>query len=122
MKKKDLNQFKERLLAQKQQILSKTEKMRSEQLSVDREDLPYEIDQASSELTKAMTLRLNDRERAVLPKIDYALEKIASGEYGVCEACGDDIGISRLEVRPFATLCIKCKEEEEHKEKMYANQ
>jgi DnaK suppressor protein len=121
MKKKDLNRFKERLLDQKRQIIQSSDRVRSEQLNVDREDLPDELDQASSELTKSLMLRLNDRERAVLPKIDKALAKISGGDYGTCEECEGDIGVSRLEVRPFAVLCIKCKEEEEHKEKLYAN-
>ncbi|HBQ21746.1 MAG: conjugal transfer protein TraR [Deltaproteobacteria bacterium GWA2_38_16] len=121
MKKKDLERFKERLLNQKKQILESSMKVRTESLNVSNDDLPDEIDLASAELTKSVMLRLNDRERAILPKITKALELINNGQYGVCEACGDDIGLSRLEVRPFATLCIKCKEEEEHKEKMYAS-
>ena len=121
MKKKDLERFKERLLNQKKQILESSMKVRTESLNVSNDDLPDEIDLAGAELTKSVMLRLNDRERAILPKITKALELINNGQYGVCEACGDDIGLSRLEVRPFATLCIKCKEEEEHKEKMYAS-
>ena len=117
MKKKDLERFKERLLNQKKQILESSMKVRTESLNVSNDDLPDEIDLASAELTKSVMLRLNDRERAILPKITKALELINNGQYGVCEACGDDIGLSRLEVRPFATLCIKCKEEEEKKAK-----
>jgi len=121
MKKKDLQKFKDRLLEQKRQILKSAEKVRSEALNIERDDLPDELDQASSELSKSLVLRLNDREQAVLPKIDKALDKIEKGEFGVCESCDASIGVSRLDVRPFAVLCIKCKEEEEHNEKMYAN-
>ena len=121
MKKKELEKFKERLLAQKKQILESSRKVMSEDLNVSNDDLPDEIDLASAEFTKSVLLRLNDRERAILPKIEKALQRITAGEYGVCEGCGTDIGMNRLEVRPFATLCIKCKEEEEHKEKMYAS-
>lgn len=121
MKKKDLERFKERLEAQKKQIIESSKKVLEQDLNVSKDDLPDEIDLASSELSKSLTLRLNDRERALLPKIEKALQKIASGEYGICEECGEDIGIGRLEVRPFASLCIKCKEEEEHNEKLYAS-
>lgn len=120
MKKKDIEKFRERLLKQKQQILESSEKVRSQGLSVSNDDLPDEIDLASAEFSKSVMLRLNDRERALLPKIEKALKKIDSNEYGICESCEGEIGINRLEVRPFASLCIKCKEEEEHKEKMYA--
>ncbi len=121
MKKKDLEKFKERLLAQKRQILESSQKVLERELNVDRDDLPDELDLATSELSKSLTLRLNDRERAILPKIEKALQKIEAGEYGVCEDCGGEIGVGRLEVRPFASLCIKCKEEEERTEKMYAS-
>lgn len=121
MKKKDLDQFKERLLSQKKQILESSKKVLEQDLNVSRDDLPDEIDLASAELSKSLMLRLNDRERALLPKIEKALQKIESGEYGICESCGGEIGTARLEVRPFASLCIKCKEEEEHNEKLYAS-
>ena len=121
MKKKDLEKFKERLLAQKKQIVESSQKVLERELNVDRDDLPDELDLATSELSKSLMLRLNDRERAILPKIEKALQRIEAGEYGVCEDCGGEIGVSRLEVRPFASLCIKCKEEEERTEKMYAS-
>jgi len=40
--------------------------------------------------------------------IQAALERIAEGTYGVCAACGEEIGESRLEVVPEATRCVKC--------------
>lgn len=121
MKKKDLARFKERLLSQKQQILDSAAKVRVDELNVSRDDLADQVDMASAELNQSLLLRLKDRERAVMPKIDKALDLIEQGEYGVCESCDGAIGINRLEVRPFAVLCIKCKEEEEHNEKMFAS-
>lgn len=121
MKKKDLDKFKERLLSQKRQIIESGKKVLAQELNVSRDDLPDEVDLASTDLTQSLMLRLKDRERALLPKIEKALTKIEKGEYGVCESCGEEIGVSRLEVRPFAVLCIKCKEEEEHNEKMFAS-
>lgn len=121
MKKKDLERFKERLLEQKRQIIEGGKKLLAQELNVSRDDLPDEIDLATTDLSQSLMIRLKDRERAVIPKIEKALQKIEKGEYGVCEFCGEEIGVSRLEVRPFAVLCIKCKEEEEHNEKMFAS-
>lgn len=121
MKKKDLERFKERLLSQKRQIVDSGKKVLAQELNVSRDDLPDEVDLATADLTQSLTLRLKDRERSLLPKIEKALTKIEKGEYGICESCGEEIGVSRLEVRPFAVLCIKCKEEEEHNEKMFAS-
>jgi len=54
----------------------------------------------------------------LLKKIDDALSRIDNKTFGVCEECGEEIGVNRLKVRPVATLCIACKEEQEKKEKM----
>ena len=86
------------------------------------DDLPDEVDLASSESDQSMNLRLRDRERVLLRKIDKALEKIEDGTYGVCESCDEDIGIKRLEARPVTDLCIRCKEEQEKMEKTFADE
>jgi len=80
---------------------------------------PDPIDRAMSESNRTIELRTRDRERKLLQKILKAIEKIKDGTYGICEECGDDISESRLKVRPEATLCIKCKEEEEKVEKQF---
>ncbi len=67
-----------------------------------------------------MSLRLRDRERVLLKKIDKTIEKIEDGSYGICESCGEEIGTKRLEARPVTDLCIRCKEEQEKIEKAYA--
>ncbi len=50
---------------------------------------------------------------AALEEIELALEKLKEGTYGVCEECGSQIGERRLDVRPFAVLCVRCKERQE---------
>jgi DnaK suppressor protein len=61
--------------------------------------------------------RIRDRERKLLSKIRSALERIDSGEFGICEMCGDEIGEERLKARPVTTLCISCKKKQEDQEK-----
>lgn len=73
-------------------------------------------DLASLESNRALILRIRDRERKLLAKIDEALAKIERGVYGICEVCGADIGVERLKVRPVATMCIACKKEQEEQE------
>lgn len=43
-----------------------------------------------------------------LANIEEALNKIESGEYGICEKCGEQIPLERLTVNPSALICIKC--------------
>lgn len=74
-------------------------------------------DRASLEEAFSLTLRSRDRERKLINKINAALERIATEDFGYCEKCGVEIGIGRLEARPTAELCIDCKEIEEKREK-----
>jgi DnaK suppressor protein len=77
-------------------------------------------DRASQESDVSLELRNRDRERKLIKKIDEMLAKIDSGDYGYCENCGVEIGLSRLEARPTATLCIDCKTLDEIREKQVA--
>ena len=52
-----------------------------------------------------------------ISKIDEALLRMEDGTYGVCEECGDDIGVDRLKARPVTTLCVRCKSEQEAAER-----
>ena len=73
-------------------------------------------DRASAESDRAFTLRIRDRERRLIRRIQSALQRIDDGTYGVCEDCGDDIGTPRLKARPVTKLCINCKSRQEEGE------
>lgn len=120
MNKKDTAKFKKLLMERKFQIQDQADSTRDEGMGFDISDLPDEVDLATSEAGQAMNLRLRDRERVLLKKIDKALEKIEKGTFGVCEVCGEEIGRKRLEARPVTDLCIRCKEDQEKVEKTYA--
>lgn len=120
MNKKDLKRFKELLAQRKQEIMNTADNTKEQGLGFDPDDLPDEVDLASTEAGQSMNLRLRDREVTLLKKIDEALKKIDDGEYGICESCGDDIDVKRLEARPVTDLCVRCKEDQERKEKTFA--
>jgi DnaK suppressor protein len=86
-------------------------------MTLDANELPDEMDQASTEYLQSFTFRLRGREKTFLEKIQRALDKIEGGGFGLCEACEEVIGLKRLEARPETTLCIKCKEEQEREER-----
>ena len=119
LKRKDLKRFRDVLLAKKKEILRNAQKTLNQDMALDADDLPDEMDLASSEYLQAFTFRLRGREKVFLPKIDHALEKIRNGSFGVCEECDDPISIKRLEARLETTLCIRCKEDQERLEKAY---
>ena len=119
LKKKDLNRFREILLAKRAEILRNARQTLSEDMTLATDDLPDEMDLASSEYLQSFTFRLRGREKTFLKKIDHAIGKIDEGSFGVCETCDEDISLKRLEARPETTLCIRCKEDQERNEKAY---
>jgi DnaK suppressor protein len=74
-------------------------------------------DQASAEVDQNFSMRIRDRERKLLKKIDEALDRIKSNTYGICERCAGDIPYKRLKARPVTTLCIECKTLQEQEER-----
>ena len=120
MNQKDIKRFKKMLEDSKRDILKSARKTLMEESAFDVDDLPDEIDLASSEYNQSMIFRLRDREKFLLKKIDSALSRIEAGTFGVCENCEDEISIKRLEARPVTSLCIRCKEEQEKQERSYS--
>jgi len=119
LSQKDLKRFKKMLEDSRTAILANARKTMEEESNFDTDDLPDEIDQASSEYAQSMVFRLRDREKFLLKKIEKALARIEEGTFGICERCEEPISQKRLEARPVTTLCIRCKEEQEKKEKSY---
>jgi DnaK suppressor protein len=75
-------------------------------------------DQATAEMDQHFMLSLKERERNLLKQIDDALARLAADKYGVCEECGEEIPLRRLQARPMTTLCIACKTLQEEDEKI----
>ena len=119
LKKKDLKRFKEILEEKRDTVLANAKKTLNEDMTLDVDDLPDEMDLASSEYLQSFQFRLRGREKIFLKKIDYALAKIEEGTFGMCESCDEPISIKRLEARPETTLCIRCKEDQERTERSY---
>ncbi|GAB4547515.1 MAG: hypothetical protein Fur0020_15700 [Thermodesulfovibrionia bacterium] len=111
-----IQEIKKTLIAQREALLKEAE----EALNT----LPGEInfpdmgDQATAETDRNFMLRLRDRERMLLKKIDETIERIDNNTYGICSSCGNEIDIKRLQVRPVTDLCIDCKIRQEEEEKI----
>ncbi len=119
MNKEDLAYFEEKLNTIKAELLSGADKTISD-MTDHNDNYPDPTDRASAESDRNFELRIRDRERKLLAKVTSALERIKDESYGVCDACGDDIGRARLEARPVTTLCIECKTKQEQIEKSQA--
>jgi DnaK suppressor protein len=66
-------------------------------------------DFGSDNFLHEMELEMMTSEIEVIEMIDEAIERLASGEYGKCLDCGCQISDARLEAKPHARFCIKCK-------------
>lgn len=116
LREKKFIEIRKKLLQQKETLLSEAGDVLN---SLPDETLFPELgDQASADIDRNFILRLKERERQLLKKIDEALEKIDNSTYGICDVCGEDINIKRLEARPVTTMCIECKTEQEEEEKL----
>ena len=116
--KEDLEEIKNDLLTQRANILREGGKtIENGALAQAPDDLSDFADLSSSESDRDFLLRLRDRDRKLLNKIDLALENIEKDIFGICDNCGNDINVKRLKARPVVTLCITCKNEQEEEEK-----
>ncbi len=116
MEQKDIEHFRNLLQGMIAEAQSKGDST-IEELTDSNEVFADPADRATAESDRAFTLRIRDRERRLIRKIQAALQRIEDGSYGICEECGDDIGVPRLNARPVTRLCIGCKskqEEDEH--------
>jgi DnaK suppressor protein len=115
---KKILQIKDDLLKQKEFLIEEAENAMN--ALPEQTVFPDLGDQASAETDRSFMLRLRGREQKLLKKIEDAIDRIDTGEYGICDICGDEIGIKRLEARPVTTMCIECKTEQEEDEKLLA--
>ncbi len=116
MNDKQLKKFKRQLEEMKKKILDDVEQTLTE-MTTQAGNIPDPNDRATVESERSFELRIRDRERKLMNKIDEALVRIKEGEYGNCEDCGEEIAIKRLEARPVAKFCIDCKTKQEQQEK-----
>lgn len=115
MNQREVNLFRRLLRQRMQELLSEAGK--TVEGMDEEENFPDPTDRASLESNRNFILRIRDRERRLIAKIQEALRRLDKGEYGICEACGEKIGIARLKARPVTTLCIDCKSIQEVEER-----
>lgn len=110
-------EFKSSFLAKKQELEKLTKKTANEDpLDLDVGD---EMDIAQGITIEDMKSKLSARNKAMINRINIALEKIENGSFGECEACEEEISEARLKVIPDCRLCINCAEQEEKILKQY---
>lgn len=110
--------FRRKLLAWKQELLDQSAET-LEGLQDSGRNVPDIADRASEETDRAIELRTRDRQRKLVSKIDAALRRIDTGDYGYCEMTGEPISLKRLDARPIATMTLEAQEKHERKERVH---
>ncbi|HYL59528.1 MAG TPA: RNA polymerase-binding protein DksA [Candidatus Acidoferrales bacterium] len=116
MRQRDLKLFRKLLDDRKREILLEAEHAIGTMNHESEEAYADPTDRAALESDRNFLLRMRDRERKLLSKIDEAFARLDDGSYGRCEECGGEIGVERLKARPVTTLCIGCKSAQEARE------
>jgi DnaK suppressor protein len=117
LKPEKLKAFRKLLIEKINELLSEAGKTVSE-MTNGKENFPDPNDRASLESDRNFELRIRDRERRLIVKMQEAIKRIDDGTFGVCEACGGPISEKRLTARPVTTDCIDCKTKQEKAEKL----
>jgi len=104
------------LRAERQRLLRNAQEGLKFSMERDRNIGRDSIDESMEEEIFSTELRLRDREKYLLNKINSALDRLDKGSIDECEDCGEKIAFKRLLARPVTTLCIDCKEEKEKEE------
>lgn len=115
-REKKIREIRKKLIAQKKALLAGALEALNELPG--QTVFPDLGDQATAEIDRNFMLRLKGRERKLLKKIEEAMERIQQGVFGICDKCGLEINIKRLEARPVTTMCIECKTLQEEEEKL----
>jgi len=116
---KEKAEFFRHMLTQKiDELLGEAEKTVSEMTYGVTENYPDPNDRASLESDRNFELRIRDRERKLILKMQEAIKRMDDGVFGICEVCMGPISEKRLMARPVTTLCIECKMKQEKIEKL----
>jgi DnaK suppressor protein len=104
------------LQRQLDETMAEAERTVADMTTVEEENFPDPTDRALLESNRNFMLRLRDRDRKLVTKLQQAIKRIETGTFGTCEACGGEIEEKRLVARPVTSLCFDCKTEEEEEE------
>lgn len=118
MNDRQLEYFRRKLLAWKQELLAQSAET-LEGLQDSARNVPDIADRASEETDRAIELRTRDRQRKLVSKIDGALRRIDTGDFGYCEMTGEPISLKRLDARPIATMTLEAQEKHERRERVH---
>ncbi len=109
MRQKHLDEIRTRLYQTRENLLLELRHKNEEAARLMDEGVADIGDMSLTDELKDFLHLLGDSKREEILRIDDALERLRQGAYGICVQCGEEIDIQRLQIRPTARYCIRCK-------------
>jgi len=116
--KKQVKALYEKLVSERDRVIQGHGAHLSDAIS-NVDQLSDEMDVAQRHTEQAYLMRFADKERKLLVQISNAIEKLETGDYGVCEGTGEPISLKRLELRPWTRYSVEYKEQVERERKQH---
>jgi DnaK suppressor protein len=110
MKPIDVNRFRQNLEARRRDAVQFLTRLGNDTRTLDVNSASDNADRCVVSLSRESLFEQASQRRTELLLIDDAMQRIGDGSFGVCEGCGDDIQIRRLEAIPWTRYCLKCQE------------
>jgi DnaK suppressor protein len=116
MTKEEILFLRNMLLDRRNNIIERVQRLAAAWQELEEPAIELEEEAQKASISKPYD-KLDENGKIEIEQIDLALIKMSLGDYGVCESCGDDIAQRRLQVLPWARLCVDCARdfEKQHK-------
>jgi DnaK suppressor protein len=107
MSKEEVLFLRNMLLERRSSILERVRRLAAAWQELEEPAIELEEEAQKASIAKPYD-KLDENGKIEIEQIDLALLRMSLGDYGVCESCGDDIAPRRLQVIPWARLCVEC--------------
>jgi DnaK suppressor protein len=113
MDRKKAEMYRKQLLDKQEELLRLVSKSDQDGREADEEGTQDIADKAANAYTKEFLFHQSNDNRQILTMVNEALDRIKDGSYGICQACGQEVQVKRLDAVPWARHCIECQEKED---------
>lgn len=103
-----IKELRKKLQARRRELFKEVADIEDDLLWLETDVESEREERAQDENMLRLLARLDDRGKAEIEEIDRAFARIASGDYGRCEACKKPIPLARLKALPAASTCLRC--------------
>ncbi|UCF89624.1 MAG: TraR/DksA family transcriptional regulator [bacterium] len=105
----DIAYFRSLLEGRREEVLTRRDELRKASGTVDLDQARVgRLSRMDALQQQALAKAADSRWVSELQRIDSALVRIRTGEYGCCQLCGEDIAQKRLVADPGVATCITC--------------